>query len=168
MRHRASTHLSPGRSRFLTKSNMAARKASVLLNCLSCSRQNNKLLGVVTRSLSHSRARIVTPSLSLTPSCSMVPRSMCSSLATLDISDKDEKIEIPKAADSHLTESVFDNELVNKFVNCMMWDGKKSLSQNIFKMTMEEIKKEQLQKQRESSKPDLVETESTRDFCYCC
>ena len=34
------------------------------------------------------------------------------SLINRDISDKDEKIEIPKAADSHLTESVFDNELV--------------------------------------------------------
>lgn len=87
-----------------------------------------------------------------------------SSPTTLDILDKDEKFDIPKAADSHITTSVFDNEVVNKFVNCMMWDGKKSLSQKIFKMAMEEIKKEQLQKQRQSSQPHLIETDPLQIF----
>ncbi|CAH3039837.1 unnamed protein product [Pocillopora meandrina] len=42
-----------------------------------------------------------------------------------------------------MTSSMLDDELVNKFVNCMMWGGEKSLSQKIFKLAMEEIKKEQ-------------------------
>lgn len=78
--------------------------------------------------------------------------------------DIDEKVETPQAADSHMTSSMFDNEVVNKFVNCMMWDGKKSLSQKIFKLAMEEIKKEQLKKQRQSSQPDLVETDPLQIF----
>ena len=46
-----------------TKSNMAARKATVLLNFLSCSRQNNKILGVITRHLIVSGSAIFKPSL---------------------------------------------------------------------------------------------------------
>ncbi|XP_078347925.1 small ribosomal subunit protein uS7-like isoform X2 [Oculina patagonica] len=156
---------------------MAARRASTLLNCLSCSRQNNKFLGVVARHFSTSRAAAVEASLRnisdtaenshLTESpfdSELVKTELRSSLARLDISDKDEKFEIPRAADGHITSSVFDNEVVNKFVNCMMWDGKKSLSQKIFKMAMEEVKKEQLRKQRESSKPELIETDPLQIF----
>jgi small subunit ribosomal protein S7 len=30
------------------------------------------------------------------------------------------------------TDPVYDNQLVEKFINCMMWQGKKSVAQNIF------------------------------------
>ena len=36
----------------------------------------------------------------------------CSPFFFRNISDKDEELEIPRAADSHLTPSIFDNELV--------------------------------------------------------
>ncbi|RMX38446.1 hypothetical protein pdam_00016288 [Pocillopora damicornis] len=85
-------------------------------------------------------------------------------LKQINIFDTDEKVEIPKAANSHMTSSMLDDELVNKFVNCMMWGGKKSLSQKIFKLAMEEIKKEQLKKQRQSSQPDSVETDPLQIF----
>ncbi|CAH3198530.1 unnamed protein product, partial [Porites evermanni] len=88
----------------------------------------------------------------------------CSPFFFRNISDKDEELEIPRAADSHLTPSIFDNELVNKFVNCMMWDGKKSLSQKILKMALEDIKTEQLQKQRESTNPDSIQTDPLQIF----
>lgn len=99
-----------------------------------------------------------------TQNYAVAARSLCSSVSPLNISDKDEELELPKAADSHLTPSVFDNELVNKFVNCMMWDGKKSVSQTIFKRTLEDIKTEQLKKQRESSTPDSVQTDPLQIF----
>ena len=36
-----------------------------------------------------------------------------------------------------LPDPVFDSTLVEKFVNCLMWDGKKSVSQNIFYKAVE-------------------------------
>ncbi|XP_073246800.1 small ribosomal subunit protein uS7-like isoform X2 [Porites lutea] len=142
---------------------MAARKATLVVNCLKYSRQSSNPHGVIFRSLSISKAKTSRPSLR-SQSCPMVARNMCSSLASLNISDKDEELEIPRAADSHLTPSIFDNELVNKFVNCMMWDGKKSLSQKILKMALEDIKTEQLQKQRESTNPDSIQTDPLQIF----
>ncbi len=35
----------------------------------------------------------------------------------------------------------FQSKLVNKFINCMMWDGKKATSQRIFYDAMNQIKK---------------------------
>ncbi|EDO32653.1 predicted protein [Nematostella vectensis] len=46
----------------------------------------------------------------------------------------------------------------------MMWDGKKSLSQNIFTQAMQEIKKQQLEKQRSSSEPESITTDPTEIF----
>ncbi|XP_001624753.2 30S ribosomal protein S7 isoform X1 [Nematostella vectensis] len=80
------------------------------------------------------------------------------------LSESDDTIVKPKPADSHRNQSAFDDELVNKFVNCMMWDGKKSLSQNIFTQAMQEIKKQQLEKQRSSSEPESITTDPTEIF----
>ncbi|XP_058951418.2 small ribosomal subunit protein uS7 isoform X2 [Pocillopora verrucosa] len=177
---------------------MAARRALMLLDCLSCSRRSNKFLGIFTRNFSDARV-LFSRQPPRRQSCygTNIARSMCSSQSALDFIDKDitsptkkdaddtdstsslsqnellkqinifdtdEKVEIPKAADSHMTSSMLDDELVNKFVNCMMWGGKKSLSQKIFKLAMEEIKKEQLKKQRQSSQPDSVETDPLQIF----
>lgn len=37
-------------------------------------------------------------------------------------------------------DSVYNSELVSKFINCMMWDGKKSVAEKIFYQAMELIK----------------------------
>lgn len=57
---------------------------------------------------------------------------------------QDEALEVPKAPDSHRSSSFLYDELANKFINCMMWDGKKYLSQKIFKGALEIIKQKQL------------------------
>ncbi len=36
---------------------------------------------------------------------------------------------------------VFGSKLVSKFINCMMWDGKKSVAQRVFYQALEEIRK---------------------------
>ncbi len=36
---------------------------------------------------------------------------------------------------------VFDSMLASKFINCMMWDGKKTVAQKVFYDALEEIKK---------------------------
>ncbi|XP_065837734.1 small ribosomal subunit protein uS7-like [Oscarella lobularis] len=54
-------------------------------------------------------------------------------------------------ADSHANPSIFYDELANKFVNCMMWDGKKSLSQQIFRRALYDVKKEQTKEEWDSS-----------------
>ncbi len=38
-----------------------------------------------------------------------------------------------------IADPVYDSALVNKFVNCMMWDGKKSTAQGIFYKAMENL-----------------------------
>ena len=35
----------------------------------------------------------------------------------------------------------FKSELASKFINCLMWDGKKTVAQNVFYDALEEIKK---------------------------
>ncbi len=40
-----------------------------------------------------------------------------------------------------LPDPLFDSTLVEKFVNCMMWDGKKSVSQNILYSALDKIGK---------------------------
>lgn len=65
--------------------------------------------------------------------------------------------EILKAASSHtVPASIFHDELVSKFVNSMMYDGKKSLSQRIMLKTFECIKKKQLALKLKSKNPDEV------------
>ncbi|XP_074638792.1 small ribosomal subunit protein uS7-like [Acropora palmata] len=132
---------------------MAATSRRVLL-CLTCPRQNSKLVKLVLRSLYSLKIQQRTFGV----------RNMCSSFSALNISHLDEKLEIPKAADSHLTPSIFDDELVNKFVNCMMWDGKKSVSQTILKMALEDIKAEQLKKRRMSSDPESILADPLKIF----
>jgi len=36
---------------------------------------------------------------------------------------------------------VYGSKLVSKFINCMMWDGKKSVAQRVFYQALEEIRK---------------------------
>ena len=36
---------------------------------------------------------------------------------------------------------VFDSILASKFINCMMWDGKKTVAQRVFYDALAEIKK---------------------------
>ena len=35
---------------------------------------------------------------------------------------------------------VYNSTLVSKFINCMMWDGKKSISERIFYQAMQKIR----------------------------
>lgn len=35
----------------------------------------------------------------------------------------------------------FNSELASKFINCLMWDGKKTIAQNVFYNALDEIKK---------------------------
>ncbi|XP_068717400.1 small ribosomal subunit protein uS7m-like [Montipora capricornis] len=142
----------------------AVRRGTVLLTCLTCSRQNKKLPGVVSSYLSRYIAITDKTFLRKTQHVAAGTRSMCSSFSALNISDQDEELEIPKAADSHLTPSIFDNEHVNKFVNCMMWDGKKSVSQSILKKALEDVKAEQLKKRRISADPESIQTDPLKVF----
>ncbi|XP_062499613.1 small ribosomal subunit protein uS7-like [Corticium candelabrum] len=60
---------------------------------------------------------------------------------------KPQSIEFTQKADwapSHSSPSLFYDELANKFINCMMWDGKKSLSTHIFRNALEIIKRQQM------------------------
>lgn len=57
---------------------------------------------------------------------------------------QDETLQVPKAPSSHSSSSFLYDELASKFINCMMWDGKKYLSQKLFKGALEIIKQRQL------------------------
>lgn len=57
---------------------------------------------------------------------------------------QDEPLQVPKAPSSHSSSSFLYDELANKFINCMMWEGKKSLAQRLFKGALEIIKQKQL------------------------
>lgn len=56
----------------------------------------------------------------------------------------------PTAPSSHVSPSVLHDRVAHRFVNCMMWDGKKSLSQHIFKEALEIVKRGQLTKTKKS------------------
>jgi hypothetical protein len=43
------------------------------------------------------------------------------------------QVELPKAPSSHESASFLHDPIAMKFISCMMWDGKKALSQRIFK-----------------------------------
>ena len=63
----------------------------------------------------------------------------------------------PKAAESYFSTSILYDETVNKFVNCMMYDGKKSASINVMRETFEKIKKIQIEKHRKADDKTQVE-----------
>ncbi len=44
------------------------------------------------------------------------------------------------SADTLVADPVYNSKLVSKFVNCLMWDGKKSVAQRCFYMAMDQIK----------------------------
>eukprot|EP00112_Aurelia_sp_Birch-Aquarium-sp1_P016094 Seg3616.3 transcript_id=Seg3616.3/GoldUCD/mRNA.D3Y31 product="28S ribosomal protein S7 mitochondrial" pseudo=true protein_id=Seg3616.3/GoldUCD/D3Y31 len=78
---------------------------------------------------------------------------------------EEEAAKLKRATDSQLVkQSQFDDELVNKFVNCMMWDGKKALARNIMKSTFEKIKEIQLAKREKSTDPDSIEVDAFKIF----
>ncbi|EDV27677.1 uncharacterized protein TRIADDRAFT_53618 [Trichoplax adhaerens] len=58
----------------------------------------------------------------------------------------------PKAADSQTGPTAVNDPVAHKFVNCMMYDGKKSLSRRIFNEALEMVKKSQIEKY--GSNPD--------------
>lgn len=81
------------------------------------------------------------------------------------IVDEEEAARLKKATDSQLVrQSAFDDELINKFVNCMMWDGKKSVSRNIMQSALEKIKQIQIEKKLNSSDEEYVETDPVKIF----
>lgn len=69
---------------------------------------------------------------------------------------------IPKAPDSHTSQSFMNDPLAQKFINCMMFDGKKSLSQKIFRKALESIKMTQLSRRQTTSED--VETDPLAVF----
>ena len=69
------------------------------------------------------------------------------------LSEGDETLKIPKPPSSHESPFFLYDELANKFINCMMWDGKKSVSRRIFQESLEIIKRKQLAKLKTES-PD--------------
>lgn len=61
----------------------------------------------------------------------------------------------PTASSQQLKpDPVYDNKLVSKFINCLMWDGKKSVAQTIFYDALDIISK----KIKDSSPLDVFET----------
>lgn len=61
-----------------------------------------------------------------------------------------EPLVTPTAPSSHESPSALHDRVAHKFINCMMWDGKKSLSQQIFKEALEIVKRSQLAKSKKS------------------
>ncbi|KAL5516466.1 hypothetical protein EMCRGX_G001803 [Ephydatia muelleri] len=80
----------------------------------------------------------------------------CSASAAVSTTDTPSP---PTAPSSHVSPSVLHDRVAHKFVNCMMWDGKKSLSQHIFKEALEIVKRSQLAKgkKREDAVLDAME-----------
>jgi len=72
------------------------------------------------------------------------------------VSDAGE-VERPRAPGSFSSPSIFNDELVHKFVNIMMYGGQKAVSQKVMKNTFEQIKKKQLQSKLSGAKD--VETD---------
>lgn len=66
-----------------------------------------------------------------------------------------EEVVVRKAPESYFSSSIFYDELVNKFVNCMMYDGKKSVSQKLMNDTFEKIKKIQLERYHKTKNAEL-------------
>ncbi|XP_004206634.2 small ribosomal subunit protein uS7m [Hydra vulgaris] len=73
-------------------------------------------------------------------------------------------IEKNQAADSFYSTSIFYDETVCKFVNCMMKDGKKAVSQKVMHDTFLAIKKIQLEKYHKSIDSSNVELDPLKIF----
>ena len=71
---------------------------------------------------------------------------------------------VAEAASSFYSTSIFQDELVSKFVNCMMYDGKKTVSQRVMEDTFEQIKKIQIEKYRKAENKDEVELDPLSIF----
>lgn len=69
-----------------------------------------------------------------------------------------------QAANSFFSTSIFQDELVSKFVNCMMYDGKKTVSQRVMEDTFEQIKKIQINKYRKAENKEDVELDPLKIF----
>jgi len=69
-----------------------------------------------------------------------------------------------QAANSFYSTSIFQDELVSKFVNCMMYDGKKNVSQRVMEDTFEQIKKIQLARYHKVDKKDEIELDPLKVF----
>lgn len=67
------------------------------------------------------------------------------------LSEESDETKMPRPPTSHESPLFFYDELVNKFINCMMWDGKKSVSRKIFEEAMQIIKMKQLAKFKSDS-----------------
>lgn len=68
------------------------------------------------------------------------------------------------AANSFLSTSIFYDEVVSKFVNCMMHGGKKTASERVITDTFETIKKIQLDKYRKAENKGEIETDPLKIF----
>lgn len=75
----------------------------------------------------------------------------------------DESLKI-QAANSFISTSIFYDEVVSKFVNCMMHGGKKTASERVMTDTFETIKKIQLEKYRKAENKEEVETDPLKIF----
>ena len=76
-----------------------------------------------------------------------------------EVSGVSEAINI-QAASSFFTTSIFYDEVVKKFVNCMMHGGKKTASEKVMTDTFEVIKKIQLAKRNKSDSKDAIDVET--------
>ncbi|XP_066934725.1 small ribosomal subunit protein uS7m-like [Clytia hemisphaerica] len=79
------------------------------------------------------------------------------------VSDSSDPVKI-RAASSFYSTSIFQDELVSKFVNCMMYGGKKAVSQRVMEDTFEQIKKIQLEKYRKATDKDEIELDPLQIF----
>jgi len=71
---------------------------------------------------------------------------------------EEEAASIRRAADSQTNRfSAFDDPLVSKFINCMMWDGKKDISRNIMKSAFKRVNEMQIAKRDKSEEPESIE-----------
>lgn len=64
---------------------------------------------------------------------------------------------VPKAPESHESPSFLHDPVAKKFINCMMWDGKKTLSQRLFKETLEIVKQTQLSRYKSGEKEAILD-----------
>ena len=70
-----------------------------------------------------------------------------------------------QAANGFYSTSIFQDELVSKFVNCMMYDGKKTVSQRVMEDTFEQIKKVQLARYHKANdNKDEIELDPLKIF----
>eukprot|EP00795_Rhopilema_esculentum_P009526 gene9526-17270_t len=94
-----------------------------------------------------------------------VPKVQAKRKQKVVIVTEEEAAKLKKPANSHFVNlSEFDDDLVSKFVNCMMWDGKKALANNIMKSAFERVKEIQISKAQKSSDPETIELDPLKIF----